>query len=90
MANVIVEEEEKREIKKIYERKLALFDLRLILNSYERDDLIEKCEKDIELISELYTKWWEEIYKKYQIVGNGPFYIDFSTNVLTQISSVAV
>jgi len=82
-----VTEKEKKEIEKLYERKLALQEFILVLTNPELDDieknqLYEKVLADISQNKLAYEDWWHRTSQKYNWQGGetGQWRIDFKTN----------
>ncbi|MFR1709749.1 MAG: hypothetical protein ACLSV2_12675 [Clostridium sp.] len=63
----ILDKEDVREFEKYTERKNSLEELKLILNSNTREDLMDKVEKDIGIINNLISQWWNKIEYEYEI-----------------------
>ena len=66
----ILDKEDVREFEKYTERKNSLEELKLILNSNTREDLMDKVEKDIGIINNLISQWWNKIEYEYEITVN--------------------
>jgi CXXX repeat modification system protein len=79
-----VTKEEKEEIKKLYERKLALMDIlpSLNLTNEQKNEMYEKVVQDIGKTNLLFQSWWDEKGLKYnwKSAENGKWIIDFDTN----------
>ncbi|WP_202710730.1 CXXX repeat peptide modification system protein [Sporosalibacterium faouarense] len=80
-------EEEKYEILRLFERKIALEEVALTLeneglNEKERDKLRKKVEEEYTKNKENLSTWWREKSEKYswKKVKNGVWEIDFNTN----------
>lgn len=76
-----VTEEEKNEIRQLFERRNGLNELAKILTS-EDDALYEKMVRDLGETSVKFQEWWDSKAIKYnwEKVENGSWSIDFSTN----------
>lgn len=82
-----VTENEKREILLLNERKSALKELLLTLDSpilspEEKDNMYKKIVKDMEEVSSKYKEWWMEKNNKYswKYSEKGEWSINFHTN----------
>lgn len=76
-----VTEEEKREIKTLFERRNGLKELTKILD-HTNEELYEKLIRDINSTQEKYKKWWNRMGQKYLWEGmdDGKWEINFETN----------
>lgn len=90
-----VTEQEKEEIKKLYERKNALKEIIPSLNSgivtnEQKDELYEKVVQDIVKTNTAFQKWWDEKAKQYnwKSVENGIWNIDFETNEIFLVTKL--
>ena len=82
-----VTDEEKDEIQRLFERKLALNELIPTLNSNvmskdQKDELYEKAITDLGKTNAMFQKWWNDMALKYRwkAIENGNWSIDFETN----------
>ena len=89
-----VTEEEKKEIEKLFERKLALNELLFtvnspVLSSEEKDGLYEKVVADLGKTKKLFDEWWMEMSQKYswKAAGKAKWSIDFNTNEIFLVTS---
>ena len=91
----MVTEQEKNEIKALFERKNALNELLMTLSNPEmseqaKNDLYERIVGDISRTKASFDKWWSDMSNKYQwkSVKNANWNIDFETNEISlQISA---
>lgn len=76
-----VTEEEKQEIKKLFERRNGLKELIKILDS-SNEELYEKLISDMSTTQEKYKSWWNRMGEKYKWEGmiDGKWEIKFETN----------
>ena len=76
-----VTEEEKQEIKKLFERRNGLKELTKILDS-SNEELYEKLISDMSTTQEKYKSWWNRMGEKYKWEGmiDGEWEINFETN----------
>lgn len=76
-----VTEEEKNEIKTLFERRNGLNELAKILST-DSQELYERLVKDLGETSIKFQRWWDNMSAKYQWEGseNGSWEIDFQTN----------
>lgn len=95
----LVSEEEKNEIKAIFQRRLALKELLMTINNpslpeADKDDLYRRIVDDLTKNRELHEKWWKEMPLKYHWKWdeNSFWSIDFDTNeiFLVQKNQLAV
>jgi CXXX repeat modification system protein len=89
-----ITEKEKEEIKKLYERKMALNEAFLSLSTRsisneQKDEIYEKVLADIGKTSFNFQSWWDEKSKLYnwKSVENGNWTIDFETNEIFLVSN---
>jgi len=82
-----VTEDEKREIRRLYERRCALKELYITLASpylseEERKVLYEKICDDMERTISQYDDWWRQMPEKYswKRMENGCWTVNFETN----------
>jgi CXXX repeat modification system protein len=82
-----VSETEKDQMLKLYERKLALEELLLSLNSgllneKQKDEVYEKVIIDLSKTNVNYQTWWNEKSKLYnwKLEENGVWSLEFETN----------
>jgi CXXX repeat modification system protein len=83
----MVTDEEKEQVLKLYERRIALKELLMTVNnpgmSHEKtEQLYEKIVADTGRTSVIFDKWWRDMAKKYmwESAPNGQWNIDFDTN----------
>lgn len=76
-----VTEEEKIEIRQLFERRNGLNELAKIL-THDDIELYEKLVKDLGETSTKFQSWWDEKAQKYnwERTENGSWSIDFNTN----------
>ena len=81
MTNVWATEEEKQEIKKLFERRNGLKELTKILDS-SNEELYEKLISDMSTTQEKYKSWWNRMGEKYKWEGmvDGKWEVNFETN----------
>lgn len=89
-----VTKEEMEEIKKLYERKLALNEILPSLNSgllskEQRDEIYEKVLVDLGKTNVNFQSWWNEKGSKYnwKATEKGQWTIDFETNEIFLVSN---
>ncbi|GFZ33070.1 hypothetical protein CSC2_35960 [Clostridium zeae] len=82
-----VTDEEKKEILRLYERRIALNELlpaltNMSLPEEEVEHVYEKIIHDVVKTKEQFDNWWADTAKKYQwkSVENGNWTINFDTN----------
>lgn len=75
-----VTEEERDEIKALFERRNGLHELAQILSA-DNDELYERLVKDIGKTTILFQDWWTRMAGKYswESADNGNWEIDFNT-----------
>jgi CXXX repeat modification system protein len=76
-----VTEEEKSQIKKLFDRKNGLLELAKTITAKD-SDLYEKLVEDLAKTSSDFQHWWDSMQKKYLWESNpsGYWEIDFDTN----------
>ncbi len=68
----IIDKDDVKEFERYTERKNSLEELKLILNSSNTADLLDKVEEDIKVINDIISKWWNKIENEYELeVKNG-------------------
>lgn len=92
-----VTEQEKEEIKKLYERKNALKEIIPSLNSglltnEQKDELYERVVQDMVKTNAAFQRWWDEKGEQYnwKSVENGNWNIDFETNEIYLITKLSM
>lgn len=82
-----VTEEEKLQIKRLFERRNGLSELVKVLTA-DNDELYEKIVKDMGETTTKFQQWWDSMSQKYHWESsfNGHWEIDFETNVITLVS----
>jgi CXXX repeat modification system protein len=82
-----VSEGEKDQIKKLYERKLALNELLLSLENpslqeEQKQNIYNKLVEDMGRTKTSFDKWWQDMSIKYKFksINGGQWMIDFDTN----------
>ena len=70
-------EEEFKEIEDLFERKLALENLRKIID-YDDEKIYDKFIKDYGKAIRLFEQWWSTMSKKHNWQGEN-WYVDFET-----------
>lgn len=75
-----VTNDEKKELQKLVERNNSLIEVRNILEDYE---LINRQERDKEIIEKDINEWWSVILKKYNLehVSNC-YFLNFENNCI--------
>ena len=76
-----VTENEKKEIKTLFERRNGLKELAKILDASNKE-LYEKLVKDMSSTQEKYEAWWKRMGEKYMWEGlvDGKWEVNFETN----------
>lgn len=79
-----VNEEEKAEIQRLFERRNGLQELAKIVTG-DNTQLYEQLIKDLGETSTAFQKWWDDMEQKYHWKGskNGTWEINFETNEIT-------
>lgn len=82
-----VTEEEKLEIKTLFERRNSLKELAKILDS-NNGDLYEKLIHDMSATQERYKSWWDRMGAKYkwERIIDGKWEVNFETNEIYLIT----
>lgn len=73
---------EAKEIKVLYERKTALYDLKLTVDDCSEDiknELYLKIQCDMENVDNIILEWWQNKAEKYNWQKNKSAYVDFRT-----------
>lgn len=90
----LVIDSEKEEIRKLFDRNLALNEIIPSLNSgllsnEQKDELYEKVLIDMEKTNTSFQKWWIEKSIKYnwRSIENGEWHINFETNEIFLITN---
>lgn len=89
-----VSQSERSQISRIYERRTALTELLLTLDSpdlpFERDALERRIREDLTRTNARFESWWKNVIKRYDLRSSehGKWMIDFETRELTFVPTV--
>ena len=85
-----VSEDEKQEIKALYERKNGLIELTKILTA-DNTALYEKLVQDMGATTTRFQKWWDDMSVKYgwESHSDGRWEIDFTTNEISLVTDAS-